>query len=291
MKKSATKILVAVLCLSMVLGTSISAMAAVTVTGTDVKVNYFDKSVEKIKTTVRTTAAEEVTYMVHNAESLSSVEAENIKYIDQQEINGVGTFEYTLSNYNSDTDKIYVGGQSLDAPVNSTPSIYDCGFDVKVNDVALDTYLNIEPGYVKVILDSAAGVTSVKITGTTEYDVDFMKGNGYIHIFKPATLDAWTEGCTIEITTEDAVAASDVKLGLVSLTDTRLIAYAKVIGSDFEECGIKVNDEEFAAYGVSVEGAFAVELIAEDGGLETEFAVAAVKAYVDEIESAVKILE
>lgn len=290
MKKSATKILVAVLCLSMVLGTSISAMAAVTVTGTDVKVNYFNKSVEKITTTVRTTAPEEVTYMVHNATDFLSITEDNIKYIDQQEIDGVGTFEYTLSSYDSTTDKIYVGGQSLSAPELSTPSTTDSGFAVKVDGTAVDATLNIEPDYVKVILDSAAGVTAVKITGTTEYDVDFMKGNGYIHIFKPEALNAWEEGCTIEITTGEVVTASDVKLGLVALTDTRLIAYAKVIGNDFEECGIKVGDEPYAAYGVSVEGAFAVELLA-DSGLETEFAGVAVKAYVDSIESEAKILD
>ena len=125
MKKGATKVLVAVLCLSMVLGTSMSAMAAVNVGNTDVAVDFVTGTTT-VTTSVTTTANEKVTYMVHDAADFYSVTKDNVKYIDQKTINATtDTFTYTTNSFGAN-DVVYVGGDSLDAPRTSattTPSI------------------------------------------------------------------------------------------------------------------------------------------------------------------------
>lgn len=196
MKKSATKFLAVVLCLAMVLGTSISAMA-VTVGNTDIKVNYFDKSVN-VKTSVETDAAEEVTYMVHNADNFFSVTKDSIKYIDQKNVDGATTFEYALDSYNSATDKIYVGGEKLDAPIqvdDATES--DGGMTVKLNGIEVDATLDIEASCIKVYLPEAVNATVVTLNGEA---VDFAKGNGFIHIVSAGSKDAVINIATAEIT-------------------------------------------------------------------------------------------
>ncbi len=85
--------------------------------------------------------------------------------------------------------------------------------------------------------------------------------------------------------TTDAQATAEIRLGTVTLSDTALTAFARVIGN-YTECGINVNGKKYQALGVSGNGAFAVGLEDEAGGLSAEFAEAQVSAYADGTQTA-----
>ncbi len=300
MKKGATKVLVAVLCLSMVLGTSMSAMAAITVDNTDVKVDFVTGATT-VTTSVTTDANEKVTYMVHDAADFYSVTKDNVKYIDQKTINTTtDTFQYTTNAFGA-SDVVYVGGDSLNAPTTSTTTTSKSGLTINIDGLEASNNWEANDSYVKITMANAADVTAVTL-GADATETNFAVGNGVLYVMLPASATQWTEELAIVNITTDAgtsTTATSIKLGKVTLTDTALTAYAKVTGTNFGACGIKVAKaggtfEPYEAYGVKGDGnyagAFAVELVA-DSGLLNEFAGATVKAYVDSNESEEKNLD
>ncbi len=212
MKKSATKVLVAVLCLSMVLGTSMSAMAAVTSIGnTDVAVNFVT-GVTTVRTTVTTDEEEKVTYMVHDAADFYSVKQENVKYIDQKTINITDTFEYTTSDF-GEKDVVYVGGESLENPQTSNVDKHTTGLTIKIDEEEVQDTIKWEAfeGYVKVPMANAADVTAVTL-GADATETNFAVGNGVLYVMLPEVVTEDLAVINIEtVNAGDAVAPIVIK--------------------------------------------------------------------------------
>lgn len=204
MKKGATKVLVAVLCLSMVLGTSMSAMAAATVGNTDVKVDFVTGATT-VTTSVTTTANEKVTYMVHDAADFYSVTKDNVKYIDQKTINATtDTFTYTTNSFGAN-DVVYVGGDSLDAPVVSSTMQTKDGLTIKINGEVANNEWEGFNTYAKVTMANAADVTAVTLGADAATATQFAIGNGVLYVMLPAGATQWTEDLAIvNITTATA---------------------------------------------------------------------------------------
>lgn len=209
MKKArATKILCAVLTVIMVLGTGLSAMAAVTSTSV-VKYNT-DNTAYGVTTQVSGLAENEmVTYLVHNASSMYNVAPANIDYIDQKNATGTtATFSYKgTGNWAEKNENIYVGAESITAPVTGNVSTMEEGVAVTVNGVLLQG-LNIvgkdAAGIKKIALDYAAKVVDVKYNGEA---VEFFNIDGAIGFYTDAALDQ--ESDTIAITTAAAQFVGD----------------------------------------------------------------------------------
>lgn len=209
MKKArATKILCAVLTVIMVLGTGLSAMAAVTSTS----VIKYDtaNSAYSVTTNVFDLAENEmVTYLVHNADSMYNVGPANIDYIDQKNADGTtAKFEYkSTGNWLTKNEKIYVGAESITAPVESTADPMELGVAVYVNGVLLKG-LTIEgksaAGIKKIALDYAANVIDVRYN---DEPVEFFNIDGAIGFYTDAALN--DEDDKIEITTAAAKFVND----------------------------------------------------------------------------------
>ena len=209
MKKArATKILCAVLTVIMVLGTGLSAMAAVTSTS----VIKYDtaNSAYSVTTNVSGLAENEmVTYLVHDADSMYNVGPTNIDYIDQKNADGTtASFNYKgTGNWLTKNEKIYVGAKSITAPVESTPDPMELGVAVYVNGVLLKD-LTIEgksaAGIKKIALDYAANVIDVRYNGEP---VEFFNIEGAIGFNTDAALN--DEDDTIAITTAAAKFVND----------------------------------------------------------------------------------
>lgn len=295
-KVCAMKILCAVLAIAMVLGTGVSAMAVTTYS----TVVYNTDGTYNVTTEVEGLAegGEMVTYMVHNASSMYAVTPANIDYIEQKTATGsTETFAYdgtgatgALAGY-----KIYVGAESLSAPVEGTATVIE-GPAVELNGepvvVAVDNYDVADDKVVKTIklpAGTAATVTAVKI-GDTAVEDYFVIGD-YIGF---ATSTALTADNTVSITTgTNANLTGDVgiKLGTYNVDATSLVVLGRVSGA-YTECGIGIYndasaddpDTRFAALGVSGEGGFAVELKDETDGanLAGDFAGCRVYAYAED---------
>lgn len=181
MKKTcAIKVLAVVLAMVMVLGTSLSAMAATVTSTTTVK-----DGTTKVTTNVSGLSGDEMaTYLVTDADSLYQVDSTNIKYIDQKDAaNGAVKFEYTGDALTAN-DKIYVGAESLSAPVQSEDPTEVSGAAVYENGVmsTLNKDLTNAEGNAKdiALAGSAANVTSVYKNGT---EVPFAKKADGIAVF------------------------------------------------------------------------------------------------------------
>lgn len=181
MKKTrAMKVLAVVLAMAMVLGTSLSAMAATVTSTTTVK-----DGVTKVTTNVSGLSGSEMaTYLVTGADSLYQVDSTNIKYIDQKDAAaGAVRFEYTGGALTAN-DKIYVGAESLSTPIKSEDPTEISGAIVYENGIqnALNSNLTNTEGTKKDIqlAGSAANVTSVYKNGT---EVPFAKKADGIAVF------------------------------------------------------------------------------------------------------------
>lgn len=176
MKKScAVKCIAIVLAMVMVLGTSISAMAAnVSSTTKYVSGGY------RVTTDVSDLSGNEmVTYLVHDADSLYKVAPANIEYVDQKTATAGGSvqFGYTGEGTWDDAKKIYVGAESLSTPVQSTNSVLEAGATLmengKVSTAVNESLTNVE-GNLKTINLSAPSVPVVSVYKNEE-PVDFFK--------------------------------------------------------------------------------------------------------------------
>lgn len=132
-------------------------------------------------------------------------------------------------------------------------------------------------------LDLAAGNYIMKVkssTGIVRFDFAALIPEG------PAANAAMTDKETFLDYVENSEDTYDtiIRLGDVYLSDTALTAFARVIGY-YETCGIKVDGVNYQAAGTAGDGAFAVELADDNGGLKTEFANAQVSAYADSYET------
>lgn len=165
MKKTrAMKVLAVVLAMAMVLGTSLSAMAATVTSTTTVK-----DGVTKVTTNVSGLSGSEMaTYLVTGADSLYQVDSTNIKYIDQKDAAaGAVRFEYTGGALTASEDPTEISGAI----------VYENGIQN-----ALNSNLTNTEGTKKDIqlAGSAANVTSVYKNGT---EVPFAKKADGIAVF------------------------------------------------------------------------------------------------------------
>lgn len=181
MKKTcAIKVLAVVLAMVMVLGTSLSAMAATVTSTTTVK-----DGVTKVTSNVSGLSGNEMaTYLITDAASLYQVDSTNIKYIDQKDAaSGAVKFEYTGDALTAD-DKIYVGAESLSTPVQSEDPTEVSGAAVYENGVlkGLNGNLTNTEGTAKdiALAGNVANVTSVYKNGI---EVPFAKKANCIAVF------------------------------------------------------------------------------------------------------------
>jgi len=228
MKKArATKILCAVLTVIMVLGTGLSAMAAVT--GTSVVKYNVDKTAYGVTTEVSGLAENEmVTYLVHNASSMYNVAPSNIDFIDQKNANGTtAQFGYKgTGDWETKANKIYIGAESLAAPVESGVTLTEEGVAVTVNG-ALIKGAAIDgkdaAGIKKIALDCVPYIVDVAYNGTS---VDFFRVGDAIAFYTDAALDK--EADFIAITTLGVSFTDDPTAdGVLSAAD--IIAMGKAI--------------------------------------------------------------
>lgn len=239
MKKArATKILCAVLTVIMVLGTGLSAMAAVT--STSVVKYSADKTAYGVTTEVSGLAENEmVTYLVHNASSMYNVTPSNIDFVDQKNADGTtASFNYKgTGDWATKNNTIYVGAESLAAPVTSAAESMEEGVAVYVNGVMVKglTVEGADAAGVKTIaLDYANEVVDVAYNGTA---VEFFKNSTEIGFATDAALDADTG--IINITTKAATITGDpASTGVLSAAD--IIAMGKAI--DPATQAVIVND-------------------------------------------------
>lgn len=207
-KVCAKKIVSGVLSVAMLLSASVSAMAA---TATSV-VKYNAGQTEYTITTdvVGVASGEMVTYMVHDASNFYSITPANIEYVDQKTA-ATSSAQFTYKgagNWNTLADagmKIYVGAESLSAPLPTDPTVTEAKTTVFVNGVmdntAVVTNAAIDGGYKYEVVNASVAPYVVAVYLNSD-KVDFYRTDDSIGLFTNREL---TTDDNIKLTTRAVV--------------------------------------------------------------------------------------
>ena len=207
-KVCAKKIVSGVLSVAMLLSASVSAMAA---TATSVVKYNADQTEYTITTDVVGVASGEmVTYMVHDASNFYSITPANIEYVDQKTA-ATSSAQFTYKgagNWNELATagmKIYVGAESLSAPLTTDPTVTEAKTTVFVNGVmdntAVVTNDAIDGGYKYEVVNASVAPYVVAVYLNSD-KVDFYRTGDSIGLFTDREL---TTDDNIKLTTRAVV--------------------------------------------------------------------------------------
>ena len=280
-KVCALKFLCVTLTMIMVLSTGISAMAAVSATG-EVTYSLGENAAYEVKVDVTgAEPTEMVTFLVHDAEDLYSIDSSNIKFVAQDQ----GNVQFTYSGTGEWTTdyKIYVGGESRSSGLAvDAEETQEVKATVKVDGALSETATIAAKG---ATLFEISGIGTSNVTGVKVDDAaaDFYKAGDKVIVNAALTAES-----IVEITTGGTPAGKlSVRLGTVKVSANQLIAFGRVSDTSFTECGIIVGEEQYKALAVAgnsgkTKGGFAVALEddSEEADLVSEFGNTQVKAYI-----------